>query len=148
MPNDSPQFPLIYRVMEARRWHICKNMLTLSTDHNPKRIPLAQSYLTISLNIFSLIRFNALSLPLWHSITFDFFFKIQPNIQWLLKMQWAKASYTKHSPDEPTDARWSENTICYIVEIPPKNQVYFSLFSKDQKNEMCLSHRFSTFQYF
>ena len=28
------------------------------------------------------------------------------------------------------DSHWSENAKCYIFEIPPQNQVYFSIISK------------------
>ena len=35
-------FPLIYRVIEERRWQMCKNMITLSTVTDPKMILLAQ----------------------------------------------------------------------------------------------------------
>ena len=37
-----PSFPLIYRVIEERKRHISKNMVTFSTVYNPKTIPLAQ----------------------------------------------------------------------------------------------------------
>ena len=37
-----PSLPLIYRVIEERRWHIIKKMIKLSTDTNPKMITLAQ----------------------------------------------------------------------------------------------------------
>ena len=41
--KQQPSFPLICRVIEERRsWYLSKNMITLSTVHNPKRIPLAQ----------------------------------------------------------------------------------------------------------
>ena len=48
---------------------------------------------------------NTLSLPLWHSITFDLFLQIQRIFQWLLKMQWATAFYANHLLDNPMDAR-------------------------------------------
>ena len=42
--------------------------------------------------------------PKWHLITSDiFFFQIQWNIQWRLKMQWATAFYANHLLDVPID---------------------------------------------
>ena len=48
------------------------------------------------------------------------------------------AFYTYHLLDVPMDACWLEKAKCYIFEIPPKNQGYFSIISKDQKHEICL----------
>ena len=62
-------------------------------------------------------------------------------------MQWTTAYYENHSLDGPMDACWSENAKCYIFEIPPKNQVYFSIISKISKHEMCLRNTFSAIQY-
>ena len=135
MPNDSPQFPLIYRVMEDRRWHICK--IYANAKYR------SQSEKDTTSTVISYYQFEHLfayyvqctASTFCYSITFDFFFTIQPNVQWLLKMQWTTASYTNHSPDEPMDARCSKNT--NIFEIPPKNQIYFSLFQKT-RNMKCV----------
>ena len=40
---------------------------------------------------------------------------------------------------------WLENAKCYIFEIPPKTQVYFFFFSKNQKQKMYLGNTSSTF---
>ena len=102
----------------------------------------------IIITIKSSIGLSALSLPLWHSITFEVFslnsMKFSVVIENAVGYNFL---YANHSLAGPTDARWSENAKCYIFEIPPKDQVYFSLISKDQKHKMCSKNTFLTFQY-
>ena len=52
-----------------------------------------------------------------------------------------------YTVDSPNDARGSKMQIITFFKFHPKIQVYFSLISKDQEDELCLRNTFSTFKY-
>ena len=88
--------------------------------------------------------FHALRLPHWHSIHFDVFSSIKTKLSMVIENA---IDYSFSCNSLFMDARGSENAKCYILEIPLKIQVYFSLISEDQKPEMCSRNTFSSFQY-
>ena len=97
----------------------------------------AQILIRITLKLF--IGFNALYLPLWHSITFHVFLQIQRNFQsW--KFNWLQLfMQTIHLMVD--GCAWVVITKCQIFEIPSKNSCLFLPYFKkcDEEHMFILS---------